>query len=347
MSRLEILSQWSQGKLPKTDEIAKLLRLELESDSIYPLGINEDEEIQKRQQHLALFQSLYPIVSQECQKQGLNNSQDNLITLWQLWLPLGLQLAEKRSEINRPFIQGILGGQGVGKTTLCSILILILQHLGYSALSLSIDDLYLNPEERQAKFPPNDPRYHYRGAPKTHNIEKGIDLLEQIKNNQKPLLIPRFDKSQNRGQGQQIEPQIVENLDILLFEGWFVGVRPIHRDQFNHLPKAILKEINLDYAIKINEDLQEYLPLWQALDSLMVLYPTDYHWSKQWRQRAEEEMKSKGKQGMSEVEIEQFVAYFWQSLHPELFITPLTHHPQTDLIIEINSNHRIKNITKK
>jgi D-glycerate 3-kinase len=51
-------------------------------------------------------------------------------------------------------------------------------------------------------------------------------------------------------------------------------------------------------------------------------------------------MIATGKPGMNESEVEEFVNYFWRSLHPELFITPLTQNPQsTDLVIEINSDH--------
>jgi D-glycerate 3-kinase len=39
--------------------------------------------------------------------------------------------------------------------------------------------------------------------------------------------------------------------------------------------------------------------------------------------------------------VEQFVEYFWRSLHPELFITPLTQEPGwVDLVIEVGVDHR-------
>ncbi|MGK7937287.1 MAG: glycerate kinase, partial [Xenococcaceae cyanobacterium] len=39
-------------------------------------------------------------------------------------------------------------------------------------------------------------------------------------------------------------------------------------------------------------------------------------------------------------EIEQFVEYFWKSLHPELFIKPLvTNADWADMVIEINADH--------
>jgi D-glycerate 3-kinase len=70
-----------------------------------------------------------------------------------------------------------------------------------------------------------------------------------------------------------------------------------------------------------------------------VLYPQDYRWSQQWRQQAEQDMKVQGKSGLSDLEIVEFVTYFWKALHPELFITPLTQRPTTALVVEITAEH--------
>ena len=52
-----------------------------------------------------------------------------------------------------------------------------------------------------------------------------------------------------------------------------------------------------------------------------------------------------GKSGMTDVEISQFVDYFWKALHPELFINSLMENPEfVDLIIEINPDHSIGNV---
>ncbi|MEL7246354.1 MAG: glycerate kinase, partial [Cyanobacteria bacterium J06573_2] len=53
---------------------------------------------------------------------------------------------------------------------------------------------------------------------------------------------------------------------------------------------------------------------------------------------------ARGKTGMSDIEIEEFVNYFWKALHPELFIKPLIKSPSVDLVIEINPNHSFGNI---
>ncbi len=294
----------------------------------------------------SLLRQLLARVQHLCHRQGLHQSQENLTLFRELWLPLSLRLAQNHSQAAAPWIQGILGSQGTGKTTLTAILSLILRGLGYSVVSLSLDDLYLNPGERQAKFPPSDPRHHYRGAPLTHDLTRGMRLLEDIKQAIGPVLIPRFDKSAAQGQGCQGEPEWVAQVDIVLFEGWFVGVEPIEPETFTHLPISMQRDLDLDYARQINGDLQAYQPLWAELDSLTILQPLDYRWSQHWRWEAEQKMKAQGKSGMSDVELTRFVQYFWQSLHPELFIKPMAQHPKADWLVILNSDHSLKDLIK-
>ncbi len=258
-----------------------------------------------------------------------------------LWLPLAIKLAESRQKLTRPLIQGILGGQGTGKTTLCRVLCLILERLGYRTISISIDDLYKTYQDRQI-LQKQDPRLIWRGPPGTHDIDLGLEVLDKLCSPERynSIQVPRFDKSAWGGAGERTEPEIIESADIVLFEGWFMGVQPIDPTIFDNL---ILPPIETDcdrkFATDTNERLKDYLPLWSKLDKLIVLYPTDYHLSLQWRLQAEQEMLATGKSGMTESQIHDFVKYFWKALHPELFITPLTRNSNcTDLVIEINQD---------
>ena len=110
-------------------------------------------------------------------------------------------------------------------------------------------------------------------------------------------------------------------------------------------PDPIRTEADRQFAVDMNANLQDYLPLWQRLDSLIVLYPADYRFSKQWRQQAEQEAIAAGAAGMSDAEVSEFVDYFWRALHPELFITPLMRNAElVDLVVEINSEHQLDRI---
>ncbi|MEH2080028.1 MAG: glycerate kinase [Nostoc sp.] len=325
----EVGETWKQ----EAREAALADRLRAKAFGIAPENV--DEMIERRSH---LLKSVFPAFSQFCQATLQVQPQEMLQVLWDLWLPLGIKLASQRQQLGRPLIQGILGGQGTGKTTMSKVLILILDHLGYRTVSLSLDDLYKTYSDRLL-LTQQDPRLIWRGPPGTHDIDLGLNILDQIRQLQSPVMLPRFDKSAYRGAGDRTTPEMVTGVDILLFEGWFVGVRPINPALFETASPPILTDEDRAFARDINRRLYDYLPLWERLDSLIVLYPTDYRCSLEWRKQAEQQMIAAGKSGMSDTEIEQFVNYFWRSLHPELFIKPLVKDATAvDLVIEIHSD---------
>jgi D-glycerate 3-kinase len=290
------------------------------------------------------YAELLAEVTSVCHSLGLKE-QDAIVTnLEKLWLPVALDLATARNRLNRTLVQGILGSQGTGKSTLCIILQNILSSLGFSVATLSIDDLYLTYAERQT-LQKQDPRLVWRGPPGTHDISLGIKVIEQClqEDNNSKILLPRFDKSAQSGAGDRfIEAEAIAKPDIFLFEGWFVGVQPIEESAFNNCPAPIITEQDRQFARDNNQRLQTYLPLWSKLDRLIVLHPEDYRLSKQWRKNAEHQMIAQGKLGMTDEEIDRFVKYFWKALHPELFIKPLT--STADLVVEIKSDRSLGRI---
>ncbi|MEO1067586.1 MAG: glycerate kinase [Cyanobacteria bacterium J06638_6] len=256
---------------------------------------------------------------------------------WQLWLPLALTLNQARDECDGPLVQGLLGGQGTGKTTLTLILQHLLAAMGAKAVGLSIDDIYKTYADRQ-QLMQIDPRLRWRGPPGTHDVDLGLATVAQIREAApgETVALPRFDKSLYGGEGDRAAPEWVQDVDILLFEGWFLGARPINPAQFDRAPAPIVTDSDRQFARAMNDQLAIYLPLWDCLDRLMVLCPADYRLSKQWRKDAEHQMKAQGKAGMSDATIDEFVDYFWRALHPELFINPLKRdRNHVDLVVEI------------
>jgi D-glycerate 3-kinase len=289
------------------------------------------------------YAELQDKVASVCSSLGFKEHDAIVSTLEKLWLPVALELAIVRKKLNRTFIQGILGGQGTGKSTLCVILKEILSYVGFSTGNLSLDDLYLTYVKRQ-ELRQQDPRLIWRGPPGTHDVSLGIKVIEQCldKDYTAQISLPRFDKSLHNGEGDRTAPEIIDKPDILLFEGWFVGVQPIEKALFEHPPHPIVTEEDRQFARDNNQRLTAYVPLWSKLDSLIVLYPEDYRLSKQWRKEAEHKMIAQGGDGMTDPQIDSFVEYFWKALHPELFIKPLT--STADLVVEIKSDHTLGRI---
>jgi D-glycerate 3-kinase len=258
--------------------------------------------------------------------------------LQEFWLPLAHQLVAWHQQANGTLIQGILGGQGTGKTTLASILTQIFHHLGLRVCQISLDDLYKTYADRLL-LQQADPRLIWRGPPGTHDVDLGIEILRRLKQKQYPVAIPRFDKSAWEGMGDRANFESVTEIDIVLFEGWFVGVQPIAPQAFEQAPPPINTESDRAFARDMNTRLQDYLPLWNWLDRLIVLYPTDYRLSQQWRRQAEQRQIARGQAGMADSKVNAFVEYYWRSLHPELFITPLLQGAGADWVIEIGPDH--------
>jgi D-glycerate 3-kinase len=280
-----------------------------------------------------------------------------------LWLPLAQHLIDLRHQRQRPIVQGILGGQGTGKSSLGAVLTLLLSdaHVvaalqgeagpeagpdtsdnpealpSYPAVSLSLDDLYKTYAERQ-NIP--DPRLIWRGPPGTHDVGLGLVTLDALRQGQPVVSLPRFDKSLHQGMGDRTTPEVVRQVEIVLFEGWFVGVQPIAESAFDAAPWPITTAADVAFARDMNQSLRQYLPLWERLDSLLILYAEDYRYSKRWRQQAEQRMQAQGKFGMGDRQIEEFVEYFWKALHPELFIRPLIAQSPPGMAIAIDLAHQ-------
>lgn len=337
-----IVIAWGQGQRPLTDHHQQLIEFELKNWSS-PAQVTLESANEAILERAALLQSTiqaldtYPIFL-------LENWADWIAPLWRFWLPLAQQIDRQQKALGMPFIQGILGGQGTGKTTLTKVLELILAQLGHRTVTLSIDDLYLTYAQRQV-LQQQDPRLIWRGPPGTHDIELGLNLLSQVKAGAR-VSVPQFDKSLYGGQGDRTYPKQIDAPTIVLFEGWLVGARPLPDAAFTNadLPDPIVTADDRQFARDSNQRLRAYQPLWNRLDSLIVLNPCDYRLSQQWRQEAEHKMMATGKSGLSDPEITAFVAYFWKALHPELFIRPSALSPETALVANINPDHSLGDI---
>lgn len=350
LTTTSILLNWVQGKQPQEIELEEIIEKELvDIVKAKAFGIDRNNAQQLIEARSQLFCVAYPNVIECCQLHGIKDTGSNILNLmWNLWLPLAVNLAELRQELDRTPVQGILGAQGTGKSFLASILRLLLSHFGYTTVNLSLDDIYKTHTER-FRLRKTDPRLIWRGPPGTHDIYLGLQILETClqKDLSEPILIPRFDKSAHEGEGDRAEPEEIERADIVLFEGWFVGVRPIAENMFSLPSSPMTSPQDIRFAQDNNERLKAYVSLWDKIDNLLVLYPLDYRYSKEWRKQAEQKMIASGKTGMSDREIEEFVDYFWRALHPELFITPLIKQADiVDLVIEIDKNHNYQKIYK-
>ncbi|MBC8122048.1 MAG: hypothetical protein H7Y22_09450 [Gemmatimonadaceae bacterium] len=116
--------------------------------------------------------------------------------------------------------------------------------------------------------------------------------------------------------------------DIVLFEGWFVGVRPVE-------PSGL----TTDAARRSNKQLVDYLPLWDCLDRLMILRPEDPTMSKTWRRQAEQSLRTSGLGGMDDAAIDRFVESFWEALPQAVFYPPVL-QDRCHLVVDVGADRR-------
>lgn len=133
--------------------------------------------------------------------------------------------------------------------------------------------------------------------------------------------------------------------DFIFYDGWMLGASPVEDESvFDTGLDALSSEDDRSFARFINKKLADYNPLWELIEHFTVLYVPDYHLSIQWRDQAEETLRSKG-EGMTHDEIRDFVYYFWRSVHPAIHIKKLAHDPvRTNQVVIINEDHTIKEV---
>lgn len=312
------------------------------------LGMTEATLRGQLHQQVEFLATHYQSFEQFCHDQ-LGLRQHLLWNLWQVWLPLALGLRQKQQQKGAPFIQGIVGLQGTGKTTLTAILTWLMAQWGYNCVSLSLDDLYLSHAQR-LRLREENPRLRWRGPPGTHDVTLGRSFIQRFQalgTDPQPLWVPRFDKSLQGGSGDRTAPEaVMPPVDILLFEGWFVGILP--RQDWpapEALPSLLQDPEAYKFGMQCNQQLSAYLPLWEQLDQLLILYLADFTVSRVWRQEAEEKLRDHYHGGMDVAEIDRFVTYFWQALHPDLFLKPLISEPgSAQMVIEIQNDRRFGRI---
>ena len=94
-------------------------------------------------------------------------------------IPLAVFFENKKKD--QPFLIGLTGGQGSGKTTLSEFVQLVLQAgLGRRTIGFSIDDIYKTRKEREEMAKSIHPLCKVRGVPGTHNVKLGLDTLNSL-----------------------------------------------------------------------------------------------------------------------------------------------------------------------
>ena len=111
-------------------------------------------------------------------------------------IPISFWIAKKTYN-KKPYFVGLAGGQGTGKTTISSIIKIILEnYFKLKVFKISIDDFYKTRKERIILSKKVHPMLLTRGVPGTHDINMMLDFFKKSKAKKfKNMKLPKFNKA--------------------------------------------------------------------------------------------------------------------------------------------------------
>ena len=286
------------------------------------------------------------IKSQETPKDKFKNKEKMIRSFL---VPISFWVANKASKKN-PYLVGLAGGQGAGKTTITSIISIILRkYFKLNVFVISIDDFYKTRKERFLLSKKIHPSLMTRGVPGTHDTNIMLDFFKKVKRKKfRSLKLPKFNKAIDDRCTRKLWYSIKKRPDVIIFEGWCVGAKA---EKNNTLIKPVnslekLSDEKLTWRKFVNKQLKsKYKQLYDQLNCLLYLKSKKFSLLKQWRIKQEKKLRLKNKRSnnhkiMNNKEVIKFMQTY-QRVTQNMFKNVPKY---ASIILYLNSNHQIKSV---
>jgi D-glycerate 3-kinase len=267
-------------------------------------------------------------------------------------IPICFWIAKKANN-NTPYFVGLAGGQGTGKTTISSILKIILtEYFKLKVFKISVDDFYRTRKDRILLSKKVHPMLFTRGVPGTHDINKMLSFFKKIKSKKfKNLKVPSFDKAVDDRLSKKYWYNIKERPDVIIFEGWCVGAKPEKNSSLMKSINSMEKANDTKFVWRkfINQQLKlKYKKLYSQLNCLIYLKAKNFNLLQKWRLKQEQKLwlKSKKKSKhkiMSKGDVIDFMQTYQRITENMFRMMP----KYASIVMHLNSNHQIKNTLYK
>ena len=244
-----------------------------------------------------------------------------------------------------PFLLGINGAQGTGKSTLAAYLALTLGESGHRNVAiLSIDDFYLTKSERRQLSETVHPLLATRGVPGTHDVPMLRDCLSTLRKLEpgEHCRLPRFDKAADDRADETSWPTVPGPVDVVILEGWCVG-SAAEPDAGLEVP---VNELEADrdadgrWRRYVNERLRtDYAAVFAELDALVVLQAPDFESILRWRIEQEQKLAAATEATaggvMNPRQVAAFIRYFERITRNNLDVI----RSSADIVLELDEYH--------
>ena len=289
------------------------------------------------------------IKSQETSKEKFKGK-DRMIKSF--LIPICFWISKKVNN-KKPYFLGLAGGQGTGKTTIGSLIKIILtKYFRLNVFKISIDDFYKTRKERIELSKKIHPMLLTRGVPGTHDINIMLKFFRGIKKNKfRKMKLPSFNKAIDDRFPKKLWYQIDKKPDVIIFEGWCVGARPEKKNTLKEPINFIEKENDQKHKWRyyVNDQLRtKYRKLYSQLNCLIYLKATNFNLLQKWRLKQEHKLwlKTKKKSNhkiMSKGDVISFMQTY-QRITESMFRSMPKY---ASIILNLNSNHQIKTAVYK
>jgi D-glycerate 3-kinase len=253
----------------------------------------------------------------------------------------------------KPYFVGLAGGQGTGKTTISSIIKIILtKYFKLKVFRISIDDFYKTRKERRNLSKRVHPMLLTRGVPGTHDMKMMSSFFKKTKSKKfKKIKLPTFNKAIDDRFSKKYWYDLRDKPDVIIFEGWCVGARSEKnmtlKKSLNYLEKT--NDQKLIWRKYVNQQLKsKYKKLYSQLNCLIYLKAKNFNLLQKWRLKQEHKLWLKNKNNsknkiMSKDEVIKFMQTY-QRITQNMFKNMPKY---ASIILNLNSNHQIKSAVYK
>ena len=257
----------------------------------------------------------------------------------------------KKANKTRPYFVGLAGGQGTGKTTISSLIRIILtKYFKLNVFRISIDDFYKTRKERINLSKRVHPMLLTRGVPGTHDINMMLNFFRKSKSKKfKRLKLPTFNKAIDDRYNKKKWYDLKKKPDVIIFEGWCVGAKSEKNTTLNKAINSLerAKDQKKIWRKYVNHQLKsKYKNLYSQLNCLIYLKAKNFSLLQKWRLKQERKLwiKSKVKsQIMSRGDVLNFMQSY-QRITQNMFKNMPKY---ASVIFNLNSNHQIKSAVYK
>ena len=289
------------------------------------------------------------IKSQETKRDKFNNKAKMIRSFL---IPVS-QWISKKVDKKKPLLIGLAGGQGSGKTTISSILSIILKkYFKLNVFIISIDDFYKTRKERKILSKKKHSLLMTRGVPGTHDIDLMLKFFKKIKSNKfRSLEVPKFNKAMDDRYKKRLWYKLKFKPDVVIFEGWCVGAKPQTVKQLKKPINSLEKvyDQGLKWRTHVNNQLKtKYKTLFNQLDGLLYLKAKNFNLLRNWRLKQERKLwiQTKNKKNLKIMNNGDVVNFMqtYQRITQQMFKDSIK---SSSIIMNLNNNHQIQSIKFK